>query len=234
MKIQKSAVPFTLAISALLVGFGVPAGLVSAQGPDRAAQAQERREAAEQIRTERTQDVEAKKAEILEKVEAKRAEVKEKLDQKRLEVCEKRAEKINKIVARSVEQSERHLAVFTKIADRTVAFYEEKKLTAENFDQLVAAVEEKEAAASGAIEAAQEVTFKCEDQDAGNVGAVVKDLMKSQHAALHEHRLAIKDLIVAVKQAAKTAEAEESTDAEGAGSEATEQETTTTNETTQE
>lgn len=205
MQMHKKLMMTGLALGSLFAGVVLP-NIVFAQGADRGAQAQERRAEAE-VRTQQIRvDVDERKAEILERVEAKRAEVTEKLDQKRLEVCEKRASKINNIVTRSAASSERHLSVFQKIAERTQAFYADKQLTTDNYDQLVATVEEKEAEAAAAIEAAKEVTFDCAEQDAKKVGTTVRDLMKAQHAALKEYRTAIKDLIVGVKQAAKTAE----------------------------
>lgn len=223
MKLKKSIITSSFMVGVLGVGAVLPVVTVSAQGSDRAAQAQERRQAAEEVRSEQTRpSVEERKAEILERVEAKRAEVKEKLEQKRLEVCEKRADKINKIIAKSAENSERHLAVFQKIADRTQVFYEDKQLNVANYEELVATVEEKEADAVAAIEAIQEVTFDCAEQDPSNVGATVRDVMKTQHQALKEYRTSIKDLIVGIKQSAQEAEAEEG--AEEATDETTETE----------
>jgi hypothetical protein len=144
--------------------------------------------------------------ELVNRVEAKRAKVTEKLKSKRLEMCEERASKVNEIIAKSTEYSTRHLEVFRKIADRTQAYYTKKQLQVTNYDGLVAAMNSKETEAIAALEAAKTITFVCDEQDANDVGNVVRDAVRTQHSALKDYRSAIKDLIVAIKPAAQAYE----------------------------
>lgn len=209
MKLQRAILATLLGAGVVITGSA--ADLSAQQGgrgdSERSAQRAEARTEREERVLQRSSE---RKEEIVQKVEAKRVAKEAKLDEKRLATCEKRAGKINATIARSVEQSERHLSVFQKIAERTQAFYENKGYEAANYDELVESVTEKEIEALAAIEAAGEVTFDCEETDVENVGANVKDLMRAQKTALKEYRTAIKDLIVGVKQAAKSAEEKES------------------------
>lgn len=160
---------------------------------------------------ERLEKVEIKRQELSDKLEAIKEQRSEKLSENRLKVCENRQATINKIIANSATQSEKHLAVFQKIEDRVVTFYEEKTLSLDTYDTLLATVDEKEAAAIAAIDLAKETTFSCDDADATNPGSLARELVKSEHTALKEYRTAIKDLLVAIKTtAAQSTDAAES------------------------
>ncbi|HXH04911.1 MAG TPA: hypothetical protein VNI82_00610 [Candidatus Nitrosotenuis sp.] len=143
--------------------------------------------------------VQERKQEIKDRVTTMREEVKVKLTDKRLQACEARQEKINAIVSRSTAQSTKHLGVFQKIEERVTDFYASKNLSADNYDSLLATVEEKESAAVAAIAVAKETKFDCATTDGDKPGSVIKDLMRTQHQALKDYRTAIKDLMVGVK-----------------------------------
>ena len=159
---------------------------VSAES-DRSVQA---REVAQTKREEKQQAVQEKK-ELLGA----------KLSENRKRVCEKRLTTIKKIMGNAQERATRQLEVFTKIADRTKAFYVEKQYTVDNYDDLVTAVDEKKQAATVAVTMSNETIdqFTCD----GNDPLAIKDLFKAQvqdqNAALKAYKTSIKDLIVAVK-----------------------------------
>lgn len=163
---------------------------------------------------ERQAQIEERRQELRTKVTTMREARQEKLDAKRLDVCQKRQERINSIVSKSVEQSTKHLATFQKIEERVTQFYIDKSLTVTNFDELVATVDEKEAAAIASIDISAETTFDCETTDGSNPGSIVRDLVRSQHQALKEYRTAIKDLIVAVKSSQSSADTNDTTETE--------------------
>ncbi|MGH7196472.1 MAG: hypothetical protein ACREGJ_01745 [Candidatus Saccharimonadales bacterium] len=152
--------------------------------------------------TERSQREEAK-ARVKERVQGR-------LDEAKKRVCANRSDKIKNIMNRAATQGEKHLNVFTKIADRVKEFYAKKQLTVANYEQLVSEAESKKAAAETAIAAVKSgVTFDCNDDNP--VGAVdeFKGKVRTMHQALKNYRTAIKNLLVAVKNTASQAETSE-------------------------
>lgn len=119
----------------------------------------------------------------------------------KLKACQNREKAINNIMARLADRGQRHLDLFTKIAERTEAFYITKGKTLSNYDALVADVTAKKAAAQTAVNAvkASSVTFKCDGTDPKGAAASFKDSLKNQIAALKDYKTAVKNLIVGVK-----------------------------------
>ncbi len=150
----------------------------------------EAREAAEMKRTERQETTQDKKQLLAMK-----------LSDNKKKVCQKRLATIKKIMTNSQNRSDRQLEVFTKIADRTKAFYEEKQYSVSNYDDLVAAVEEKKQAASIALTMSNETIdqFRCDSDDPISIKDLFKAQVQDQNTALKAYKTAIKDLIVAVK-----------------------------------
>jgi hypothetical protein len=132
--------------------------------------------------------------------------VKTKLTEHKLKACQKREKNINNIMARQADRGTKHLAVFTKIADRTMAFYAEKGKVLSNYDALVAEVASKKAAAEVAIESStsSSVTFKCDGTDPKGAASLFKDSHKEQNEALKAYKTAVKNLIVGVKSVQST------------------------------
>lgn len=133
----------------------------------------------------------------------RKAEVKTKLADNKLKVCQKREKKITNIMSRQSDRGTKQIAVFTKISDRTQAFYVEKGRTVANYDALVADVVAKKALAEAEIAKVTEntVAFKCDGTDPKGAGEVFKQSLKAQHAAIKEYKTAVKNLIVGVKSA---------------------------------
>ncbi len=124
-----------------------------------------------------------------------------KLTDNKKKVCEKRLGTIQKIMARTNERGSRQLEVFTKIADRTQTFYVEKQYSVTNYDDLVAAVEEKKQAATIAVAMSSETIgqFTCDGEDPLAIKDLFKAQVQDQNQALKIYKTAVKDLIVAVK-----------------------------------
>lgn len=124
-----------------------------------------------------------------------------KLEAKKLEACKKREANINKKMSNIADHATKQMSVFTKISDRTQAFYVKKGNTLTNYDALVAEVTAKKAAAETAavtIKSAS-VEFKCDGTDPKGAAASFKESQKAMNSALKDYKTAVKNLIVGVK-----------------------------------
>lgn len=155
-----------------------------------------------------------------ETAQTRREEVKQstsaKLDDNKKKVCEKRLSKITRSMEKMQTRGESQLAVFTKIADRTKAFYEQKQRTVANYNDLVDAVDEQKSAAELAIAAGNEAIadFSCDADDPAAIKDLFKAQLKDQIAALKAYKTAVKDLIVGVKSAQGQTSRSQTTEAE--------------------
>lgn len=124
-----------------------------------------------------------------------------KLEDAKLKACQKREQKINKIFQRIATRGEKQMDVFTKISERTQAFYETKGRTLDNYEALVAAVETEKTEAEAAVQAVKDRSeeFQCDGTDPKGVASLFKEDLKSQITALKEYKQAVKELIVGVK-----------------------------------
>lgn len=123
------------------------------------------------------------------------------LDAAKLKACQGREKAITSIMTRIATSGEKQLEVFTKISDRTQAFYESKGKTLASYDALVAEVDAKKTAAEKAVEELKSGSkeFDCEGADPKATAQAFKDDVKAANAALKEYKLAVKNLIVGVK-----------------------------------
>ena len=153
---------------------------------------------------------EASQLEAAPKVEAeKKAKAEERQTDNKIKACQRNEARIDATMLRITTRGDRQLDVFTKIADRTEAFYVKRGKILSNYDALVADVNTKKAAALEAVAQikASSTAFKCDGTNAKNEGAAFKTALKSEHAALKAYKTAVKNLIVGVKSVqAKTTE----------------------------
>lgn len=151
--------------------------------------------------TDRTQDINSSRQSTQEKRDEKKQLVAAKLAENKMKVCEKRLDIIKRIMSKAHERGQKQLDVFTKIADRTNTFYEEKNYSVANYEDLVAAVDEKRQSAELSIAMSSETIdqFVCDSEDPLAIKDLFKAQIKDQNTALKEYRTAIKDLIVAIK-----------------------------------
>lgn len=126
-----------------------------------------------------------------------------KLSAKQLENCTKHEAKIKEKMANVSARGQKHLEVFTKIADRTDAFYASKERPVADYEKLAAEVEAKKKAAEAAILETSDaaLAFSCDAADPKASVKEFKNLAAAQVQALKDYRTAIKNLIVAVKSA---------------------------------
>ena len=133
------------------------------------------------------------------------------LEENKLRVCERREQVINNILGRIAKRGQKHLDLFTTIAERVQAFYEEKGKVLDNYDELVAEVNNKKATAQTVVDEVEgmRVEFQCDGTDPKGVAASFKDALKSEIEALKAYRKAVRNLIVGVKSVQGTTSSDE-------------------------
>ncbi len=185
------------AVAVLAVSGAVPV-LAVGQQPSRAQEAQQNAQT-------RQETAEAN-------AEERREAAKTRLADTKLKVCENRQKAITNIMARMADRGTKQLGVFTKISERTQAFYASKGRVLSNYDALVADVNIKQAAAEVAVEIVNNasVEFSCDSENPKAIVASFKESIKAMNAALKEYKTAVKNLIVGVKSAQGTESSEES------------------------
>jgi hypothetical protein len=132
--------------------------------------------------------------------EERKQEGRARLDAAKQRVCEVHKKRIAAIMKRGAARAENHVAVFTKIAERTKAFYEKKGKVLANYDELVAAVDSAKAKTEADIATLKTLDeLDCSSEDPkGNVEDF-KTALKTVKDDLQAYRTAIKNLIVGVK-----------------------------------
>lgn len=127
-----------------------------------------------------------------------------KLDEDQIKSCKAHEANIRRIASHAAQQGQTQLAVFDKISMRTQDFATDKKLTVPNLAQLLNDIKTKRAAVVAAIQKLRSTpSFTC-DKDAMSAGDTLKMNIKAMRDALKDYRTSVKNLIVAVHQAAKS------------------------------
>jgi len=131
----------------------------------------------------------------------KQAAAQTRLTDTKLKVCQLREKTVGNIMARMSDRGVKQLDVFTKIADRTEAFYVKSGKVLSNYDALVADMATKKADAQTAVDAVKNTstTFKCDSTDPKGVASSFKTSLEAQNQALKAYKTAVKNLIVGVK-----------------------------------
>jgi hypothetical protein len=152
-------------------------------------------------------------------VASERQDKKGKSVEARQKSCESRKASILKRSENYSRHGKKHLEVFNSIYDKVLKFQDEKNLTAENFDTLKATADAKKAAAETAVAAIAEVStdIDCSAADPAATVASLKEAVGNARKALHEYRLAIKDIVVALEKAVDDTSAEDSTETNDSG-----------------
>ncbi len=205
--------------AALVAVFGVAAlGSVAEALPANAQQrydtaqsnTQQQAQQAQQTVQQAEQHQETGQAQVQERREAAQG----RLNEATMKACEKREKAIKNIMTHLPRRGERQLDVFTKISDRTQAFYEKKGRTLSNYDALVKEVDAKKAAAETAVGAVRNssTTFECDGENPKGVVNSFKQSLRAQNAALKDYKTAVKNLIVGVKSVQSTEAAETTTE----------------------
>lgn len=166
--------------------------------------------------TTKESSVEGARDRALKKLAEERQDHKTKSLEARQKSCEARKAALVKKTDNFSRNATKHLAVFNSIYDKVLAFQEEKQLTADNFAELKATVEAKKAAATTAAAAIKDLdtAIDCTSDDPAAAVATLKETVASARKALHDYRLAIKDLVVGLQNAAGSTETETETGTE--------------------
>lgn len=172
--------------------------------------AMERREAAQKEAEARREAARVKVDEANAGADTRRTEAKSRLQEAKLRACEKRQGTITNIMKRMSDRGQKQIDLFSKIAERTQAFYEKKGKVLPNYDALVADVATKKEAAQEAVAmtASHGTSFDCNGEDPKGDAASFKEHRKVAIAALKDYKTAVKDLIVGVKSAQSAASSE--------------------------
>ncbi|MDP2721058.1 MAG: hypothetical protein Q8O75_03910 [bacterium] len=139
----------------------------------------------------------------------KKQEIQQKLDAVKLKVCQKREAAIRKRSSKLAIRAENMTTRFNKIASRVEEYYTNrlvpKGVTVENYDAIVADIENKEAAVNNAVANAKMAisSFSCDADNPKGKLADYHDSMKAVIAALKEYRTSVVNLIVAVRTKGK-------------------------------
>lgn len=164
-------------------------------------------------------------------VEKRREGRKELAEDKRKLVCENRQAAIENKLAAFNQAADKHLAkldgVFVKLQD----YQKVSNVPVANFDELVAAATEKQTAAKEAVDALKliAVDVDCSNPDTVVKLSTVREAAKVTRTALHDYRMALKDIVVALAQAKDGGE----DDSDGAATENTDSTDTTDNTSTE-
>lgn len=127
----------------------------------------------------------------------------EKLAEQKRKVCEAHAEQINKVMDNVAKRTDTHMSNITNIYVLAKAFYVKHNLTVDNFDQLVATVEAKKAAAeSVASTLTKRSDFSCESDGPKTDIQEFKNQRLNKVSAIKAYRAAVKDLVAAIRTAA--------------------------------
>jgi uncharacterized protein YmfQ (DUF2313 family) len=131
----------------------------------------------------------------------KQAAAQTRLTDTKLKVCQLREKTVGNIMARMSDRGAKQLDVFSKIADRTEAFYVKAGKVLSNYDVLVADVVATKADAQTAVDAVKNTstTFKCDGTNPKGVASSFKASLEAQNKALKAYKTAVKNLIVGVK-----------------------------------
>jgi hypothetical protein len=142
---------------------------------------------------------------LLEAQRQKRADRQEarqaKLTQAKLRLCEAREKNINTIMNRAITRGQNQIRLFGTIAERVKTFYADKGITLENYDALIAAIDEAKTAAEADLDTLKALDFNCDSDDPRSEVEAFKAGMEEIRSSLKDYRTAVKNLIVGVKSA---------------------------------
>lgn len=182
-----------IALFALAVAAPIAVNAVPTRAQEAQTSAEERKETAQTTATENKEVAQTKLADA------------------KLKACQQREKAIKNIMARLSDRGTKQLDVFTKISERTQAFYTEKGKTLSNYDALVAEVSAKKEVATTAVATTKDssVAFNCDGTDPKGVSSLFKENLKAQNEALKAYKTAVKNLIVGVKSVQGTTSSSE-------------------------
>ncbi|HEU5004503.1 MAG TPA: hypothetical protein VFT49_00240 [Candidatus Saccharimonadales bacterium] len=133
---------------------------------------------------------------------AAQANAQTRLTDAKLKACQNREAAINNIMTRINTRAQKQLNLFDTIAARVENFYTTKGNTADNYDQLVAAVNSAKSQAQTDLSTLQgSSTFSCDGNNPRGAVTAFQDYLKTEITDLQNYRSTVKSLIFTVAQA---------------------------------
>ena len=131
----------------------------------------------------------------------------------RQKACEQRKVSINNKVTAFSKSADNILTRFDAVYTRVKDFKTDKKVDVANYDELIAAADAKQAAATEAVAALKETSteFDCTSTDPAQTLATIKAATVDARTALKEYRTSIKNIVVALAQVQKNSTDQQST-----------------------
>jgi len=172
------------------------------------AKADQAKAEAEQAKLEVQQKIEEKKLEWKQSAEAKAAEAKanaaQKLADNKKQSCQEVVGQINTILTDTKTRRESTGVLITQVTDASLEYVKTNALVIENYDALVAAVDTARAASELANQSLSKLAdFDCNATDPYGYVAQFKAIRSETLEAQKVYRDSVKDLLVAIKAAAK-------------------------------
>lgn len=186
-----------LKVMAILVGVTLIASLQFV-GTARAVSLEDGVEAVTTTASEKAEELRKKKderiAEIKQQVEARKIELQK-------EKCEARQTKLEELLPRLSNGATTIKTTIDKNFERAKSFYESGKLTVDNYDQLVNAIDLAKGDAEDALAALETypVEVNCADASVGQQLDTYRTAVKEVRDSLKAYRTAVVDLISALK-----------------------------------
>ncbi|NCU37888.1 hypothetical protein EOL96_02410 [Candidatus Saccharibacteria bacterium] len=133
------------------------------------------------------------------------------LDEAKQQACERSAQRIQNLFKNVNQRGEGQYNLFEKTQERIRTYYTENELNAENYQQLEANVEQARVAAQNSVQTMVQTSsqFGCDSDDPKGTVNQYKVQVAQKNENLKQYRAALKELLLAVKQAAQVSEAEE-------------------------
>lgn len=145
--------------------------------------------------------IEARTTELENELNEKKEAHKEKLAGRRLEQCQNRQANINSLLNKSVTIGRDRLARIQSIEDGVKAFYVNQHLSSAQYDATLQAVDEKQAAATAALNVIDAQPFDCSQVDGAKPSDTIKTTFALKRNALKDYRDSVQELIRVVRQA---------------------------------
>ena len=202
-----------LVLPIFMLVIGLPAFADDNESNNDSSQSEAAKKAAEAKREAAKQAAEAKREAAKQAAEEKREVAKNELEQKKeklkedkLKICQGHEDRINDSMGRAASRGQEKINLFSKIAERTEAFYVLKGKVLVGYDDLVAALNSQKAAAQAAVDTVKAGSddFKCDGDNPKAAAKLFKIDVQAMNDALKDYRTAVKNLIVGVKSVQAT------------------------------
>ena len=206
MNISRSVLqrPIIVALAIVFVAIPLSASPVGATENDTDPSRNTTTEATPQIKDETERRVSDMQSTVEKEIEQRRSEKGRAAssDAKRKTVCENRQNAINNKLSAFIQSAEKHQAKLDETFAKVQSYQIQYNLPLANYDELIAAANDKRLAATEAVSALKSVAqdFDCTKPDTVVKLSTVRDAAKEARQSLHEYRIAIKDIVVALAQ----------------------------------